>query len=135
MRTRGRPFAMSDGMSKHRTRHSAVERQRQSPSLRRIAVRLLGASLLSLGFALTILLIGIPAAMSMWLAHGSSAWIARAVGGTSGVGEAFVWTVSTAAGVLLTALAARVVYGLVRRAVSDGRQTGAPDRSIVACAA
>ena len=130
MRPHGRHFAMSIGMIKHVTRDSGLERRLPASSLTRIIERVVGTSMVSLGFGLAVLAIGMPVALSMWLAIGSGAWIAHATGATSGVSAAFLWMLSTAGGLLLAAFVARGAYQLIRRAVLHSDRRGEPHRTI-----
>lgn len=81
-----------------------------------------GASLLSFGFGLAVLLVGVPLAASLWLAHAGIAWAVRAGGHAGAAADALVSIVSVAAGLLLTASLARVVFQVVRRGVAPRRE-------------
>jgi membrane protein implicated in regulation of membrane protease activity len=102
--------------------HAAIQGEHRISSLKRLIKSVAGVSMLSLGFGLAVILIGSPLAISMWLAHEAVAAIARTGGDAPLLGEAFAWIVSTAAGLLLTALFARVFFQFVRRLVSRDRK-------------
>ena len=110
------------------SKHIAIQLQHFPASLTRIIARLVGVSLVSVGFGLAVLLIGWPLAASLWLAHEGVAWIARVNGQTHPLSEVLVSIVSTVAGLLLTAFLARMLFESVRRRIQRDRRVGAVRR-------
>jgi hypothetical protein len=76
------------------------------------------ASLVVLAFGITILLIGLPIALSVRLVHESFSWLARLGGEMGLITDAVVSIAAVVGGVILTAVFASALVGFLRQIAS-----------------